>query len=169
VTAEQSVLTTGFVMNLLPTLMDNRSVMLQVQIDMSDLKKLDKINLRTGKEAPSGSDAGASGGGNGPNVRADIDGKGASIDIGGKGDDRGRDDDGLGAGTFMQLPITASVQTMQRASLKSGDTLVLSGFRRKDDDTERDGIFNYEGGTKEANQHVNEVVIMISPELTEGV
>ncbi|AJC15615.1 secretin N-terminal domain-containing protein [Pandoraea sputorum] len=169
VTAEQSVLTTGFVMNLLPTLMDNRSVMLQVQIDMSDLKKLDKINLRTGKEAPSGSDAGASGGGNGPNVRADIDGKAASIDIGGKGDDRGRDDDGLGAGTFMQLPITASVQTMQRASLKSGDTLVLSGFRRKDDDTERDGIFNYEGGTKEANQHVNEVVIMISPELTEGV
>ncbi|MCE4061152.1 secretin N-terminal domain-containing protein [Pandoraea sputorum] len=168
VTAEQSVLTTGFVMNLLPTLMDNRSVMLQVQIDMSDLKKLDKINLRTGKEAPSGSDAGASGGG-GPDVRADIDGKGASIDIGGRGDDRGRDDDGLGAGTFMQLPITASVQTMQRASLKSGDTLVLSGFRRKDDNTERDGIFNYEGGTKEANQHVNEVVIMISPELTEGV
>ncbi|VVD93761.1 secretin N-terminal domain-containing protein [Pandoraea commovens] len=169
VTAEQSVLTTGFVMNLLPTLMDNRSVMLQVQIDMSDLKKLDKINLRTGKEAPSGSDAGASGGGSGPNVRADIDGKGASIDIGGKDDDRRRDDDGLGAGTFMQLPITASVQTMQRASLKSGDTLVLSGFRRKDDNTERDGIFNYEGGTKEANQHVNEVVIMISPELTEGV
>ncbi|UVA79727.1 secretin N-terminal domain-containing protein [Pandoraea commovens] len=169
VTAEQSVLTTGFVMNLLPTLMDNRSVMLQVQIDMSDLKKLDKINLRTGKEAPSGSDAGASGGGSGPNVRADIDGKGASIDIGGKDDDRRRDDDGLGAGTFMQLPITASVQTMQRASLKSGDTLVLSGFRRKDDSTERDGIFNYEGGTKEANQHVNEVVIMISPELTEGV
>ncbi|VVE74242.1 secretin N-terminal domain-containing protein [Pandoraea sputorum] len=169
VTAEQSVLTTGFVMNLLPTLMDNRSVMLQVQIDMSDLKKLDKINLRTGKEAPSGSDAGASGGGIGPNVRADIDGNGASIDIGGKGDDRGRDDDGLGAGTFMQLPITASVQTMQRASLKSGDTLVLSGFRRKDDNTERDGIFNYQGGTKEANQHVNEVVIMISPELTEGV
>ncbi|AKC69039.1 secretin N-terminal domain-containing protein [Pandoraea oxalativorans] len=169
VTAEQSVLTTGFVMNLLPTLMDNRSVMLQVQIDMSDLKKLDKINLRTGKEAPSGSDAGASGSGKGPGVRAGIDGKGASIDIGGKDDDRRRDDDGLGAGTFMQLPITASVQTMQRASLKSGDTLVLSGFRRKDDNTERDGIFNYEGGTKEANQHVNEVVIMISPELTEGV
>ncbi|VVE69942.1 Outer membrane lipoprotein BfpB [Pandoraea anapnoica] len=167
VTAEQSVLTTGFVMNLLPTLMDNRSVMLQVQIDMSDLKKLDKINLRTGKEAPSGGDGESSG--NGSNVRAAVSGKGASVEIGGKDDDRGRNDDGLGAGTFMQLPITSSLQTMQRASLKSGDTLVLSGFRRKDDNTERDGIFNYEGGTKEANQHVNEVVIMISPELTEGV
>ncbi|VVD76634.1 secretin N-terminal domain-containing protein [Pandoraea anhela] len=166
VTAEQSVLTTGFVMNLLPTLMDNRSVMLQVQIDMSDLKKLDKINLRTGKEAASGTDAQ---GGNRSGVRADIDGKGVSVDIGDKDDDRRGNDDGLGAGTFLQLPITASVQTMQRASLKSGDTLVLSGFRRKDDNTERDGIFNYEGGMKEANQHVNEVVILISPELTEGV
>ncbi|ANI21630.1 hypothetical protein AB870_25725 [Pandoraea faecigallinarum] len=170
VTAEQSVLTTGFVMNLLPTLMDNRSVMLQVQIDMSDLKKLEKINLRTGKESASGSDAGNGGG---TQVQARVGGgkagDGASVTIGGKDDERGRGDDGLGVGTFMQLPLTASVQTMQRASLKSGDTLVLSGFRRKDDSTDRDGIYHYEGGTKEARARVNEVVILISPELTEGV
>jgi type IVB pilus formation R64 PilN family outer membrane protein len=170
VTAEQSVLTTGFVMNLLPTLMDNRSVMLQVQIDMSDLKKLEKINLRTGKESDSGSDTG------GAQIKANFgeSGAGTSVTLGddGKGggrDGRGRGDDGLGVGTFMQLPLTASVQTMQRASLKSGDTLVLSGFRRKDDTTDRDGIYHYEGGTKEARQRVNEVVILISPELTEGV
>ncbi|WP_157125648.1 secretin N-terminal domain-containing protein [Pandoraea norimbergensis] len=168
VTAEQSVLTTGFVMNLLPTVMDNRSVMLQVQIDMSDLKKLEKINLRTGKEAPSGSDAGGKGGGG---TSVSVDGKDVKVAVdGGKDeDDKGRHDDGLGTGTFMQLPLTASIQTMQRASLKSGDTLVLSGFRRKDDSTDRDGIFAYEGGTKEARQRVNEVVIVISPELTEGV
>lgn len=168
VTAEQSVLTTGFVMNLLPTLMDNRSVMLQVQIDMSDLKKLEKINLRTGKEAPSGSDAGGKGGGG---TSVSVDGKDVKVAVdGGKDeDDKSRHDDGLGVGTFMQLPLTASIQTMQRASLKSGDTLVLSGFRRKDDSTDRDGIFAYEGGTKEARQRVNEVVIVISPELTEGV
>ncbi|WP_353192708.1 secretin N-terminal domain-containing protein [Pandoraea pnomenusa] len=164
VTAEQSVLTTGFVMNLLPTLMDNRSVMLQVQIDMSDLKKLEKINLRTGKESDSGGDGK-------PSVNVNTgDGKGPQVDVdGGKGDDRDRSDDGLGIGTFMQLPLTASLQTMQRASLKSGDTLVLSGFRRKDNSTDRDGIYAYEGGTKEAHQRVNEVVILISPELTEGV
>ncbi|WP_374620213.1 secretin N-terminal domain-containing protein [Pandoraea sp.] len=166
VTAEQSVLTTGFVMNLLPTLMDNRSVMLQVQIDMSDLRKLDKINLRTGKETPSGTNAG--GGDSGSDVSAEIGPDGVKVGVGGK-EERGSGDDGLGVGTFMQLPITASIQTMQRASLKSGDTLVLSGFRRKDDSTDRDGIFNYEGGTKEARQQVKEVVILISPELTEGV
>ncbi|VVE04910.1 Outer membrane lipoprotein BfpB [Pandoraea pneumonica] len=167
VTAEQSVLTTGFVMNLLPTLMDNRSVMLQVQIDMSDLKKLEKINLRTGKEAPSGSDAGGKGSGG---TSVGVDGKGVRVAVDGSKDedDKSRHDDGLGVGTFMQLPLTASIQTMQRASLKSGDTLVLSGFRRKDDSTDRDGIFAYEGGTKEARQRVNEVVIVISPELTEG-
>lgn len=166
VTAEQSVLTTGFVMNLLPTLMDNRSVMLQVQIDMSDLKKLDKINLRTGKEAPSGTNPDT---GSGSDASAEIGSDGVKIDVGGKKDERSGTDDGLGVGTFMQLPITASIQTMQRASLKSGDTLVLSGFRRRDDSTDRDGIFNYEGGTKEARQQVKEVVILISPELTEGV
>jgi type IVB pilus formation R64 PilN family outer membrane protein len=160
VTAEQSVLTTGFVMNLLPTLMGNRSVMLQVQIDMSDLKKLDKINLRTGKETPSGSDDASI------SVSADKEGvRGAINDK----KDEGGGDDGMGVGTFMQLPITQSIQTMQRASLKSGDTLVLSGFRRKDDKTDRDGIFNYEGGTKEAEQRIKEIVILISPELTEGV
>ncbi|WP_287496490.1 secretin N-terminal domain-containing protein [Pandoraea sp. CB10b_02] len=172
VTAEQSVLTTGFVMNLLPTLMDNRSVMLQVQIDMSDLKKLEKINLRTGKEAPSGSggSGGGSAGGGASNVRAMLDRDGASVDVVGdrSREDRDRRDDGMGVGTFMQLPLTSSLQTMQRASLKSGDTLVLSGFRRKDDRTDRDGVFNYQGGTKEATQSVSEVVIVISPELTEG-
>ncbi|OJY21248.1 MAG: hypothetical protein BGP02_19550 [Pandoraea sp. 64-18] len=167
VTAEQSVLTTGFVMNLLPTLMDNRSVMLQVQIDMSDLRKLDKINLRTGKEAPSGSNAGVSDGGS--DVTAEIGSDGVKVGVGGRANGRSSGDDGLGVGSFMQLPITASIQTMQRASLKSGDTLVLSGFRRTDDSTDRDGIFNYEGGTKEARQQVKEVVILISPELTEGV
>ncbi|VVD74533.1 Outer membrane lipoprotein BfpB [Pandoraea communis] len=165
VTAEQSVLTTGFVMNLLPTLMDNRSVMLQVQIDMSDLKKLDKINLRTGKEAPSGTNVE---GGGGPEVKAEVGADGVKVGLDGK-DERSGSDDGLGVGTFMQLPITASIQTMQRASLKSGDTLVLSGFRRRDDSTDRDGLFNYQGGTKEARQQVKEVVILISPELTEGV
>lgn len=169
VTAEQAVLTTGFVMNLLPTLMDNRSVMLQVQIDMSDLKRLEKINLRTGKESESGGDGASA------RVRLGEDGKGPRVDIRDDGDARDRrdrrdrSDDGLGIGTFMQLPLTASVQTMQRASLKSGDTLVFSGFRRKDDSTDRDGIFNYQGGTKEAHQRVNEIVILISPELTEGV
>lgn len=161
VTAQQSMLTTGFVMNLLPTLLDNRSVLLQVQIDMSNLNKLEKFNIETGDDADSDDDDGPS---------ASVDLKNGKVDIGGDSDKprRKRRSSG-GTGSFVQLPDTSSVQTMQRASLKSGDTLVLSGFRRKEGRTERDGLFMYEGGTKSAKQGDQEVVIVISPELTEGV
>lgn len=115
---EQGVVTTGFVMNLLPTLLDNRSVMLQVQIDMSELLEL--------KEVTSGE-------------------------------------------STIQTPNTSSVQTMQRASLKSGQTLILSGFRRAKNNTTRKGIYAYEGGSKSAGQNDEEIIIVISPQLTEGV
>ncbi|UDM18987.1 PilN family type IVB pilus formation outer membrane protein [Vogesella sp. XCS3] len=115
---EQGVVTTGFVMNLLPTLLDNRSVMLQVQIDMSELLEL--------KEASSGE-------------------------------------------STIQTPSTSSVQTMQRASLKSGQTLILSGFRRSKNNVSRKGVYAYEGGSKSAGQNDEEIIIVISPQLTEGV
>lgn len=166
VTAEQSMLTTGFVMTMVPTLMDNLSVMLQVQIDMSDLKRLQKINLATGASSDEQDD---DDGDDGDATSVDVEAGGVKASVGGKGQRRKRASAGLGSGTYMQLPETSSVQTMQRASLKSGDTLVLSGFRRKMDKTDRDGIFAYEGGTKEADQSLHEVVILISPELTEGV
>ncbi|KUM05601.1 PilN family type IVB pilus formation outer membrane protein [Chromobacterium subtsugae] len=117
------VVTTGFVMNLLPTLLDNRSVMLQVQIDLSELIEI--------KEASSGGDSSNS--------------------------------------SSIQTPITSAVQTMQRASLKSGQTLILSGFRRAKNNTTRKGAFNYEGGTKTAEQGDDETIIVITPQLTEGV
>ena len=117
------VVTTGFVMNLLPTLLDNRSVMLQVQIDLSELLEI--------KEASSGGDGSSS--------------------------------------SSIQTPITSAVQTMQRASLKSGQTLILSGFRRAKNNTSRKGAFNYEGGTKSADQTDDETIIVITPQLTEGV
>ncbi len=47
-TATQAMLTTGFVMNLLPTLLDNRSVMLQVQVDMSQKKDLKTFSTQHG-------------------------------------------------------------------------------------------------------------------------
>ncbi|WP_168194783.1 PilN family type IVB pilus formation outer membrane protein [Chromobacterium phragmitis] len=115
---EQGMITTGFVMNMLPTLLDNRSVMLQVQIDMSELLEL--------KEVTSGE-------------------------------------------STIQTPNTTSVQTMQRASLKSGQTLILSGFRRAKNNTSRKGVFAYEGGSKSAGQDDEEIIIVISPQLTEGV
>ncbi|UTH74138.1 PilN family type IVB pilus formation outer membrane protein [Chromobacterium sp. IIBBL 290-4] len=115
---EPGVISTGFVMNLLPTLLDNSSVMLQVQIDLSELRDLQKVT---------------------------------------SGDNS------------IQTPITSSVQTMQRASLKSGQTLILSGFRQSKSQAERNGIIAYQGGTKAASQYDDEIIVVISPQLTEGV
>ncbi|WP_191628852.1 secretin N-terminal domain-containing protein [Pandoraea terrae] len=147
VTAEQSMLTTGFVMNLLPTLLDNRSVMLQVQVDLSEnhgFKSHAAGLLRAGGELEERSE---------------------------RGKDRtsGKEGDKGGGTTSVQSPRTSSVQTMQRASLKAGETLVLSGFRQAKGNTSKDGLFMYEGGSKSASQGEREIVILISPVLTEGV
>lgn len=115
---EPGLISTGFVMNLLPTLLDNSSVMLQVQIDLSELMGIDEVK---------------------------------------SGDN------------LIQTPNTSSVQTMQRAALKSGQTLILSGFRQARNNTRRKGVIAYEGGTKTASQSDEEVIVVISPQLTEGV
>lgn len=150
ITMEQDVLTTGFIMNLLPTILENRSIMLQVQIDLSELKKMERFNadergkgdIGTGlvpKEKDDGPDKQKG------NAASQI----ASISI--------------------DAPHTSAIQTMQRASLKSGDTLVLSGFRRQADKTSRRGVVDYKGGTERADQESEEIIVLISPELVEGV
>ena len=150
ITMEQDVLTTGFIMNLLPTIMENRSIMLQVQIDLSELKKMERFNAN---ERGSG----------------DLSEGLLPAEKG----DKSKKDEGSAASQIASIaidaPYTSAIQTMQRASLKSGDTLVLSGFRRNIDSTGKQGVISYQGGTKNANQDSEEVVILISPELVEGV
>lgn len=150
ITMEQDVLTTGFIMNLLPTIMENRSIMLQVQIDLSELKKMERFNANergTGDLSEGMLPAEAS-------EKSDKDKGSVASQI---------------ASIAIDAPYTSAIQTMQRASLKSGDTLVLSGFRRNIDKTGKQGVISYQGGTASANQDSEEIVILISPELVEGV
>lgn len=149
ITMEQDVLTTGFIMNLLPTIMENRSIMLQVQIDLSELKKMERFN-------------------------ADERGTGeiASGLVPDKKDSKDKANEGGAsrlASISIDAPHTSAIQTMQRASLKSGDTLVLSGFRRTYDKANKRGVIDYKGGTERADQENEEIVVLISPELLEGV
>lgn len=120
--AEPASLTTGFMMNLLPTLLDNRSVMLQVQLNLSTL--LSKKETNVGKD---------------------------------------------GDGGKITTPETASIQTLQRASLKSGDTLLIAGFKRETNDSDEKGLFDLRLGTKKSTRDQEEFVILITPQLVEGV
>ena len=136
-TMEQQMITTGFILNLLPTILDNRSIMLQVQVDLSDLKKLETF-------------------------RSD----GSEVTAADRDDDN---DKGGVAVTSLQTPHTSSIQTMQRASMKSGDMLVLAGFKRNRDVTNRSGVTSYRGGTEKATLIEEEILILITPELVRGV
>ncbi len=120
--AEPASLTTGFMMNLLPTLLDNRSVMLQVQLNLSTL--LSKKETNVGKD---------------------------------------------GDGGKITTPETASIQTLQRASLKSGDTLLIAGFKRETNDNDEKGLFDLRLGSKKSTRDQEEFVILITPQLVEGV
>lgn len=120
--AEPANLTTGFIMNLMPTLLDNRSVMLQIQLNLSSLISKNPAKV-------------------------------------------GRDGDG---GTIT-TPETSAIQTLQRASLKSGETLLLTGFRRDDNNNQRKGLFSLFTGDADINRGQEEFVILITPQLIEGV
>lgn len=120
--AEPANLTTGFIMNLMPTLLDNRSVMLQIQVNLSSL--ISKEEAKVGR-----------------------DGDGGSIVI----------------------PETSAIQTLQRASLQSGDTLLLTGFRREENENKRRGLFSLMAGHANTRKQQEEFVILITPQLIEGV
>ncbi|MGI4856090.1 MAG: hypothetical protein ACRYHA_04035, partial [Janthinobacterium lividum] len=77
----------------------------------------------------------------------------------------GRDGDG---GTIT-TPETAAIQTLQRASLKSGETLLLTGFRRNDNNNQRKGLFSLFTGHADIDKGQEEFVILITPQLIEGV
>jgi type IVB pilus formation R64 PilN family outer membrane protein len=121
-TVEPAMLTTGFILNLMPTLLDNRSVMLQVQLNLSSLISKEKVDI--GENAKNG---------------------------------------------HITTPETSAIQTLQRASLKSDETLILTGFRRDNNDNQRKGFFDLITGYAQAERHQEEVVVLITPQLVEGV
>jgi len=121
-TVEPGMLTTGFILNLMPTLLDNRSVMLQVQLNLSSLISKEKVDL--GKNAEHG---------------------------------------------HITTPETSAIQTLQRASLKSDETLILTGFRRDNNDNKRRGLFDLATGYSQTERQQEEVVVLITPQLVEGV
>jgi type IVB pilus formation R64 PilN family outer membrane protein len=120
---EPGLLTTGFLSNIVPTVLDNQSVLLQFSIDSSELKSLGVIST----------------------------GQGATLQS-------------------IQTPQVDAVQTVQRVALKSGATLVLTGFEREvlryDQRglTEKIGL----GGSYSGQSNKESVVIILTPVIVDG-
>lgn len=120
---EPGQVTTGFMSNILPTVLDNDSVMLQFSIDSSELEKIDSIST----------------------------GAGATLQQ-------------------IQTPKVGAVQTVQRVALRSGGTLVLTGFDREVMRYDQRGLTKHVGlGGSYNGAKVRETyVILVTPVIVDG-
>lgn len=114
------VVTTGFILNLLPTVHDNGSVLVQFSMDMSELTRLRTVTSGQGVNQQS-----------------------------------------------IQTPEVSSTQILQRASLRPGETLVLTGFDRQnsryDKRTLTEDSESFLGGSIDGTNTKEVSVIMITP------
>ena len=125
-TLTPGVITTGFTMNVLPNILSNQQVNLQITINLSTLLSLDT------KSIPSSSTSG-----------------GASI----------------------QLPSIATKSFMQKVSMNSGQTLVLSGFDQDSNSLSQSGVGKssnwWLGGGPNNTKSRDMLVILVTPQVME--
>jgi type IVB pilus formation R64 PilN family outer membrane protein len=120
---EPGQVTTGFMSNILPTVLDNDTVMLQFSIDSSQLERLDSISTGSGETLQR-----------------------------------------------IQTPKVGAVQTVQRVALRSGGTLVLTGFDREVMQYDQRGLTNHVGlgGSYNGSKVRETYVILVTPIIVDG-
>lgn len=121
-TPTTSTLTTGYLLNIYPSVVTDRELLLQLSVDISSLVRMTSFAV-----------------------------SGQNISI--------------------QQPEVASTQFLQRAKVKMGDTVVLSGYTRKRSQLDERGTLrpdNYAlGGGHNAQAATEELVILITPAFSE--
>lgn len=120
---EPGQVTTGFMSNILPTVLDNDTVMLQFSIDSSQLERLDSISTGSGETLQR-----------------------------------------------IQTPKVGAVQTVQRVALRSGGTLVLTGFDREVMQYDQRGLTQHVGlgGSYNGSKVRETYVILVTPIIVDG-
>lgn len=120
---EPGLVTTGFVSQIVPTILDNQSVVLSFKINNSDLRSLKTIST----------------------------GSGATLQS-------------------IQTPEVDKFKTEQTVALKTGATLVLTGFEREVDSYDQAGITQSLalGGSYNGSKVKESVVILITPVIVDG-
>lgn len=120
---EPGQVTTGFMSNILPTVLDNDTVMLQFSIDSSQLERLDSISTGSGETLQR-----------------------------------------------IQTPKVGAVQTVQRVALRSGGTLVLTGFDREVMQYDQRGLTKNVGlgGSYNGSKVRETYVILVTPIIVDG-
>jgi type IVB pilus formation R64 PilN family outer membrane protein len=121
-----ATVTTGFILNLMPSVTERNGMVLTVGLDLSELRSLEPFRV-----------------GSGPNEQK------------------------------VQQPVVASTQFIQRVALRTGETLVLSGFERVNSNSRQrtldTGVSPGLGGSFSGRTRKESLVFMITPVMVEGL
>ncbi len=151
VSTETEEIETGFTMNVLPRILEHGRLMMMFNLTLSDLISLDKVYLgqsSCNKTCTSDSDC---------DGQACISGC-----CGGAAND----------GQFIQNPVIESRGFSQEVALKSGESLVLTGYERVENTTSKSGVGSATnsllGGSAVAEKTRSVLVIILTPVVLES-
>jgi len=153
---EVEELTYGMVINVLPRILDQGRLMLMFSLSLTDLVGYDKSC--DGSSGDSGSSSGSE-----TNTKEGED-SGSSSDS--------ESNDGESTQNCVQLPKVTQTGFLQEVAMRSGNTLVLSGFERQTDNTNSSGVGKPKVGllggsaANESNRQV--LVVLITPEVLQS-
>ena len=133
---------TGFTLNILPRILEHGRLLIMFNMTLSDLISLEKVYTSDSGSSSSGGD--------------DEEGKSGSE----------------GSGSYVQNPKVQSRGFSQEIAMKSGETLVLSGYERSENNLSKSGVGSPDnlllGGTREATQGRSMIIILLTPVVLES-
>lgn len=151
VSLETDTLNYGFTMEILPRILDHGRLIVLFSLTLSDLLALEDFQIGAGDQSEETTNSGVVNGATGNNAS---------------------ENDSSLAITAVQLPKMQIRGFMQEIAMRSGATLVLTGFERVQDTANTSGIgrprMTIFGG-REANENSRDVlVVLITPEVLES-
>ncbi len=138
---------TGFTMSVLPRILDHGRILMFFNLTLSDLLSLDSINI---------------------DGSGDSDSSDSSSE---EGDDSSSSSSG-GDKQFIQNPVVETRGFTQEVAMKSGETLILAGYERVEDTSDKKGVGSPTntllGGSQSAEKDRTILVIMLTPVVLES-
>lgn len=142
ISVETEEIETGFTMSVLPRILDHGRILMFFNLTLSDLLSLDAVSVSGGSS--SSSDSG----------------------------DSSDSDSSDGDSEYIQNPVIETRGFTQEVAMKSGETLILAGYERVEDTTDKKGVGNPKntllGGAQSAQKDRTILVIMLTPVVLES-
>ena len=164
---EQDVeeLSYGMVINVLPRILDQGRLMLMFSLSLTDLVHMDRSCSGSSSSSSDKEDSDKTEG----NENQDNDNTNANTNTNTDSDD---DDDAESEQNCVQLPEMSQTGFLQEVAMRSGNTLVLSGFERQNDSTASSGVGKPKvgllGGSAYNESGRQVLVVLITPEVLQS-